>query len=139
MSSKSKCKKCKIIRTEKFLKKNDGFCGKCVKYKDHIKLKIPDDLREKVWKKYFGNNSSGKCFICETPIIFKGTIENRGYDCAHVESEYEGGPTTIKNLRPCCRSCNCQMGTQNMYTWATEKSFESCMTAILFLFLKFGI
>lgn len=72
------------------------------------KAKIPVALRNAVWNTYIGaDKAQGKCF-CGT------TISIQSFDCGHVVAESKGGSTTLQNLRPICKTCNCSMGSENM-------------------------
>ena len=78
--------------------------------KPKAKAKISRSLREAVWGKYFTNNErSGPCVCCKTNII---TLFN--HECGHIVAESLGGPTTVDNLRPICRTCNLSMSTRHM-------------------------
>jgi len=74
------------------------------------KEKIPAALRYSVWNEYIGYDKKlGTCYCCET-----AQIDAFNFACGHVISEKDGGPTTLKNLRPVCTACNSSMGARNM-------------------------
>lgn len=67
-------------------------------------------LRNAVWINYIGNEKGTSiCYCCELQPIDRGN-----YECGHVISKNEGGPTVLDNLRPICGLCNKSMGTKNM-------------------------
>lgn len=76
---------------------------------EHARKSIPKLLREEVWKKYFGDKLSGNCFCCDAKIQL-----TKDYEACHLIAYKYGGPDTLANLRPGCRSCNGSMRTQNM-------------------------
>ena len=70
---------------------------------------IPKTLKNKVWDTYIGKKHRiGRCFCC------KKEIDSKNFDCGHIVSVKEGGPTTVENMRPICSPCNKSMGTQDM-------------------------
>lgn len=74
------------------------------------KKTIPKTLKQIVWDTYNGkNNRHAKCFCCN-----HAEIDTFNFQCGHVISEYNGGETTVENLRPICALCNSSMGTKNM-------------------------
>ena len=80
------------------------------KEKKKRKKTIPKTLRKQVWKKINNDKTSAVCFCCK---INKFDYMD-SWECGHIVSEFNGGTTTIDNLRPVCSSCNKSMGTQNM-------------------------
>ena len=79
-------------------------------FKNQKKI-IGPKLRLQVWKKEFENEYEGVCpFYRCTNIIHNGL---NGFHSGHVISEFNGGETTIDNLRPICSSCNSRMGITN--------------------------
>jgi len=75
-----------------------------------IKKKIPAVIRRMVWDRYIGEEiGKSVCYSCK-----KTEISQMNFICGHVISEYEGGRTTVDNLRPICQICNLSMGTMNM-------------------------
>ena len=70
--------------------------------------RMPKALREHVWKVYFGDSFSHKCWVnwCEnivTPFTF---------EVGHNVPRSKGGTDNLDNLRPICSSCNKSMGNQ---------------------------
>lgn len=78
---------------------------------------IPLQVRNTVWETYHGIKQVGVCYCCGTPI----ERYNKGWHCSHVVAHNKNGPTTVENLRTCCRKCNLSMGDQNLYTYIREK------------------
>lgn len=72
------------------------------------RIRIPKKLRQKLWEKYFSGNSKGSCYVCEEEI---NSFE---FECGHVIPVFYGGNNEIGNLRPICRTCNGDMGIQNL-------------------------
>jgi len=75
------------------------------------KKTISPKLRIQVWKKQFNNKDEEYCpfYRCKN-IIHNGL---NGFHCGHVISEFNGGETTLDNLRPICSSCNSRMSSTN--------------------------
>lgn len=80
------------------------------KFKNKKKTIAPK-IRIQVWNNEFNNDDKSVCpFYCCTNIIHSGT---NGFHCGHIISEFNGGETTIGNLKPICSSCNSRMGITN--------------------------
>lgn len=79
------------------------------------KTKLSASLRKSVWLTYIGDVESGRCLCCNVAVLTKN-----GYDCGHVIAEAKGGPATLQNLRPICKTCNTSMGTKNMEDFMRE-------------------
>ena len=81
------------------------------------KDKIMKNTRNEVWKKYNTTNSmSGKCYVCEE------ILDYNNMECSHVVARALGGDVSLDNLRPCCKSCNREMGIMNLYEYKKLKS-----------------
>jgi 5-methylcytosine-specific restriction endonuclease McrA len=78
---------------------------------------IPLQVRNTVWETYHGIKQIGTCYCCGIPI----ERYHGGWHCSHVVAHHKQGPTTVDNLRTCCRKCNLSMGDQNLYTYIQEK------------------
>lgn len=87
-----------------------------------VKSKISDKLRKQVWTKEFGNNLSGQCPISKCINILK--FDKNGFHCGHIISEYNGGSTSIDNLRPICAECNCKMNKHNWDDYECKLSLK---------------
>lgn len=83
------------------------------------KKSIGPKLRIQVWRKEIENNDEGQCpfYRCKN-VIHNGL---NGFHCGHIVSEFNGGETTLNNLRPICSSCNSRMGTTNWPEFEKEK------------------
>jgi hypothetical protein len=75
------------------------------------KKTISPKLRIQVWKKEFPNKNEGTCLFYKCENIINNGLN--GFHCGHIISEFNGGETTLENLRPICSKCNCQMSTTN--------------------------
>jgi 5-methylcytosine-specific restriction endonuclease McrA len=81
---------------------------------------IPHEVRTTVWETYHGIKQVGTCYCCGVPI----ERYHGGWHCSHVVAHHKNGPTTVENLRTCCRKCNLSMGDQNLYTYIREKQLR---------------
>ena len=72
--------------------------------------------RKAVWRREFGENDTGVCPISFCNVILKTGVKN-GFQCGHIQSEYNGGVTEVSNLRPICSGCNQSMGKTNWGNW----------------------
>jgi 5-methylcytosine-specific restriction endonuclease McrA len=69
-----------------------------------------------VWNEYIGpTKAQAKCLCCR-----KAKISIRSFQCGHVIADIKGGSTTITNMRPICKECNCSMGTRSMNDFTME-------------------
>lgn len=83
------------------------------------KKQIPSALRATVWTTFMGVNCSyNKCFCCNTKEISVWDFE-----CGHIISEKDDGPTTLYNLRPICGLCNKSMGSTHMEEFIIKCGF----------------
>lgn len=70
---------------------------------------IPYAVREAVWaKKNASRSNVGSCYTCGGELLFKDM------ECGHVIAKALGGSTEVDNLMPVCRTCNRDMGIQNL-------------------------
>ena len=81
-----------------------------------IKANISTYKRKAVWRREFGENDTGVCPISFCNVILKPSVKN-GFQCGHIQSEYNGGVTEVSNLRPICSGCNQSMGKTNWGNW----------------------
>jgi hypothetical protein len=80
------------------------------------KKQIPKSIKSLVWNKYIGQqNGQGLCQCCQSTEIFQ-----MSFHCGHVISEFNGGKSTIDNLKPICPLCNNSMGKKNMNDFMNE-------------------
>lgn len=73
------------------------------------KKRITKGLKSQVWYKEFESKTTGKCPIQHC----NNNISKTDFEAGHVISEMNNGATDITNLRPICKDCNRQMGSQN--------------------------
>ncbi len=80
------------------------------------KKRITKGLKAKIWYKWYKFEDQGSCPITHcNNVIYK-----TNYEAGHILSEYNGGLVELANLRPICKNCNLQMGSQN---WT---DFDNC-------------
>lgn len=80
---------------------------------------ISSKLKKEVWLMYHHTSLTGPCYIgCGKHISFF-----EGYECGHVISVKNGGPTELENLKPICFDCNRSMGKMNMADFVRNKSY----------------
>jgi len=75
--------------------------------KAYKKEKIPKALREQVWKRFMGNNLSGKCTI----VWCQNLMSAFDFHVGHDIPESKGGTLDINNLKPICSRCNLSMSS----------------------------
>jgi len=68
----------------------------------------PKTVKEAVWREYFGNKMTGKCYVCKKLIHFTD------FEVGHNKAFSKGGTWNKNNLRPICRTCNRSMGTMTI-------------------------
>ena len=49
-------------------------------------------------------------------------LTQNNFQCGHIISEYNGGPTRLSNLHPICRECNLSMGSKNWDDWLENET-----------------
>jgi hypothetical protein len=76
--------------------------------------KLPaKNIRNKVWNDYYGAaNNIAKCYVCDIKELDRN--DTSCYDYAHIVPHSRGGKATVDNLIPTCKSCNSEMGQQNL-------------------------
>ena len=47
------------------------------------------------------------------------------FECGHVKAKTNGGKNSVENLRPICGICNKSMGTNHMYDFMVQNSFDT--------------
>lgn len=70
--------------------------------------KIPRGRREELLRFHFQSNMDGQCYVCQKEIHFTS------FEAGHIEPRAYGGTNDLSNLRPICKACNRDMGTQNL-------------------------
>ena len=95
-------------------------------------LKISKTLRTQVWAKHYTlETGSIKCPICSVH-----TISQLDFECGHIISRANGGPTDINNLRPICNQCNKSMSSMDMNEF--ERRLRPSISDDLMLFPRFN-
>jgi 5-methylcytosine-specific restriction endonuclease McrA len=74
---------------------------------------IPAPVRRRVWAKH-NTQDPGTCYVCDAPLEFANM------ECGHDIPHCLGGPTTLENLWPICRSCNRDMGVMRLSDYRTN-------------------
>ncbi len=78
------------------------------------KKKLSYVTRVSCWNKYVGVTvGETQCLCCKF-----NTITQMNWECGHIVAESCGGSNDIENLRPICRHCNNDMGSENMREFA---------------------
>lgn len=92
----------------------------------NIKKNITPKLRLSVWKNSYGDNETSLCPFAKYGCENKISRGKNGFNCGHVISEFNGGETTVQNLKPICFNCNNKMGTRNWpeYEKIIKKEFR---------------
>ena len=85
-----------------------------------IKATITPYKRNAVWTREFGENDIAVCPISFCNYVLTKGVKN-GFQCGHIQSEYNGGITEVINLRPICPGCNQSMGKTNWGDWDIVK------------------
>lgn len=70
--------------------------------------KLPRRLKKQVWRKRNGEALAGHCYVCADPLEFDT------FECGHVCAVVRGGRAVLENLEPICRTCNGDMGTDDL-------------------------
>jgi hypothetical protein len=87
------------------------------------KMQISNELRQKVWKAYNGENLKSNCIICKYGI----EKERSDWHCAHIVAEINKGIAESSNLFPICSTCNQRMSTKNALTWILKGNWIGSM------------
>jgi 5-methylcytosine-specific restriction endonuclease McrA len=79
---------------------------------------LTKNIRNEVWNRYYeAANNKAKCYVCDIKTLDR--TDTSCYDYAHIGPHSQGGKATVDNLIPTCKSCNSEMGEQNL------KSFQA--------------
>ena len=79
--------------------------------------KIPEKIRNAVWKLNFNNDDIGDCFACKKEIFKKASDRLKTWNCGHIVSDHDNGEMTAENMKPICFDCNQRMKTANLFEW----------------------
>ena len=80
----------------------------------HYRERIKKKLKRAVWSKHFDNSLIGNCYVCVDSLNYDN------FECGHVQSVFYGGKTNLANLEPICKTCNRDMGIQNLEEYKTQ-------------------
>lgn len=69
---------------------------------------IDKNIRSNVWRRYWGSNMEGYCWVCGR------SIQVEMFECGHIISAANKGGDDVLNLVPICGSCNKGMGKENL-------------------------
>ncbi|MFZ3169183.1 MAG: HNH endonuclease signature motif containing protein [Candidatus Methanoperedens sp.] len=69
---------------------------------------IDKNVKSTIWKMHNGLTISGKCYVCQEPIM------HHTFEAGHIIAFANGGTDDISNLKPICKSCNGAMGKMNL-------------------------
>ena len=84
-------------------------CMAVLRCKGEKRKRLPAVVRQEVWKKVHANISdNGECFVCGQELSFQNM------ECGHIHAKALGGPDTLENLMPICKTCNRDMGVMNL-------------------------
>jgi 5-methylcytosine-specific restriction endonuclease McrA len=75
-------------------------------------------IRKHLWYSYF-DKTTGTCYVCARKITIKKK-NNNTFHASHVRARANGGNDELKNLRPCCETCNLKMNTQDLEEYKKE-------------------
>lgn len=78
----------------------------------------PVVIRHIIWNRYFGNNNTGYCLICNMEIDFNS------YQYGYVISKKDGGKSDSSNIKPICHNCNDSIGSQNMESFMKSRNYK---------------
>lgn len=86
--------------------------------KDHKRKALPKTLKHHLWMRDYGNVAETKCVCCGVTSVTEATTE-----AGHITAFSQGGSNNTDNLRLICRTCNTDMGTQNMDEFMRSNNF----------------
>lgn len=91
----------------------NGYQPKVAKRKAITKV-----ARHYLWIRDYGNVAESKCCCCGMNTIFESTAE-----AGHIVAHAKGGSSDLNNLKLICRTCNTDMGTENMYDFMRKNRY----------------
>lgn len=80
---------------------------------DAIPRKISKVLRRQVWNTFYSSITEKDVNQILCPCCNITLIHPLDFECGHIISFRNGGPTSLENLRPICKDCNTSMGSCN--------------------------
>jgi 5-methylcytosine-specific restriction endonuclease McrA len=77
---------------------------------------IPAAIKRQSWYNLYGKQTGeGLCQVCCRNYIYQSDFE-----CGHIISEYNNGPTSLDNLLPICKDCNKSISRKNIVDYVRE-------------------
>jgi hypothetical protein len=98
-------------------------CKQCMNNSMHMCLVSPAKEKTRVltWLNTNGPVYEAKCYCCRT-VNFNFY---HGWDAGHVMPSSKDGCGDFKNLRPICKDCNMDMGTEHMETYINNNNYNT--------------
>lgn len=84
--------------------------------------RAPLPLREKCWIRWFGPLLNGQCYVCGKDIRILQ------FHCGHIVAHADYGLTEESNLVPMCGSCNCSIGSADVYEFMSTHRLSATLT-----------
>jgi hypothetical protein len=75
---------------------------------------IPQALRKAIWEVFKTPENVVICHHCSAKL------DSFNFECGHIQSVAEGGPTTFDNLVPVCSTCNKSVGKRNIHAFNAQ-------------------
>lgn len=88
-------------------------------YPDYQIVNKSDSVKD-VWNNHSVELDYAMCFCCE-----KNQIQKDNCHMGHILAKRYGGLFTVDNLRPICISCNCRMGTIDLFEFKNNVIINS--------------
>ena len=79
----------------------------------NYRKKIGKRKRRDVWCKRNKDEIIGRCYVCDHIVDYDD------FECGHILAAYWGGLDSLDNLEPICKTCNRDMGVQNLAEYKT--------------------
>ena len=79
----------------------------------YTQTKLPRRVRHQLWHQRFGDNMQGHCHCCKQAVRVLDA-----WHAGHKKSRASGGSDELSNLEVTCTTCNLEMGTMDMDTYA---------------------
>lgn len=102
-----------VIAKKRQVKKVSGYQPKVAKRKAITKI-----ARHYLWIRDYGNVAESKCCCCGINVIFETTAE-----AGHIVAHAKGGSSELDNLKLICRTCNTDMGTEDMRDFMKRNNY----------------
>jgi len=86
-----------------------SFGGATASYSSSRRERVSHVVRREVWAKVnIRDYDAGRCYTCGEDLRF------HEMECGHVVAHAMGGRAELSNLMPVCKTCNRDMGVQNL-------------------------